>query len=317
MEQPSVYVGIDVSKDRLDVAVAPEEQGWQAPYTEGGVTELGERLRSLGPALVVLEATGGLELPVAGQLAALGLPLAVVNPRQVREFGRATGKLAKTDAIDAHLLALFAERLRPEPRPLPDEAAQTLGALLARRRQLIEMLTAEKNRMRLAPKRLRKSIQGHIDWLSRSLAKIEKDLRDTLRQSPVWREQEDLLKSVPGVGPVLTMTLVADLPELGRLSHKQIAALVGVAPFNRDSGKLRGKRTVWGGRAPVRAALYMAALVATRHNPVIHAFYQRLLTAGKPKKVALVACMRKLLTILNAMLKHKAPWRSPLAVTHA
>lgn len=312
----AVYVGIDVSKDRLDVAVLPDGRRWQVACTERGLTELAEALQGVGPALVVLEATGGLELPVVGQLGALGLPLTVVNPRQVREFGRAMGKLAKTDAIDAQLLALFAERVRPEARPLPDEAAQTLGALVARRRQIVEMLTAERNRMRLAPKRLRKGIQQHVDWLKRSLAEVEQDLGDAVRASPLWREKDDLLKSVPGVGNVLSMTLVADLPELGQLSHKQIAALAGVAPFNRDSGTLRGRRTVWGGRAPVRAALYMGALVATRHNPLIRAFYQRLLAAGKPKKVALVACMRKLLTILNAMLKHKTPWRTPAAVPY-
>lgn len=236
--------------------------------------------------------------------------MAVVNPRQVRDFARATGKLAKTDAIDARVLALFAERVRPEPRRLPDEAGQALGALVTRRRQLLEMLTAEKNRLGSAARVLRKSIQRHIDWLNQELAKVDEDLGDMLRQSPLWREKDDLLRSVPGVGRVLSITLLAELPELGQLSAKQISALVGVAPLNRDSGTLRGRRSIWGGRAPVRAVLYMAALVATRYNPVIRAFYQRLLALGKAKKVALVACMRKLLIILNAILKHQTPWRS-------
>lgn len=315
LNSTATYVGIDIAEEQLDVAVAPGGEWWRAPYTEAGLADLGERLRSVGPALVVLEASGGLEVAVVGQLVALGLPVVVVNPRQVRDFGRATGKLAKTDAIDAHLLALFGERVRPEPRPLPEEAAQSLAALLSRRRQLIGMLTAEKNRLRRAPKTLRTNVQQHIAWLSQSLTEIEGELRDSLRASPVWREKEDLLKTVPGVGDVLAMTLVAELPELGRLDRKQIAALAGVAPFNQDSGKHRGKRRVWGGRSPVRSALYMAALVATRHNRVIRTFYQRLLAAGKPKKLALVACMRKLLTILNAMLREHSAWRPDHAVT--
>ncbi len=307
---PSIYAGIDVSKDVLDIAVAPEGKVWQVPYTEAGMSQVADRLRSIAPTLVVLEATGGLEVAITGVLAAAGLPVVVVNPRQVRDFGKAMGKLAKTDAIDAQLIASFAERVRPALRPLPDEDAQTLSALVARRVQLIEMHTAEKNRMRRAPKRVRKEIQRHIDWLSKGLADLDGELGDFLRQSPLWREKEDLLTTVPGVGNVTAMTLVADLPELGMLNRKQIAALAGVAPFNRDSGTLRGKRTIWGGRGSVRAALYMAALVATRRNHVIRAFYRRLVAAGKAKKTALVACMRKLLTILNAMLKHETPWRS-------
>lgn len=308
MDGQEVYVGIDVAQAHLDVAVVPEGSAWRTPYTEAGLADLGERLRALTPALIVLEATGGIQTAVVGHLAALRLPVVVVNPRHVRAFGRALGTLAKTDALDAQLLALFAARVRPPVRPLADAAAQTLAALVARRRQLVEMLVAEKNRLRQAPKPLRTEIQHHIDYLARTLKTLEGDLQDTLRQSPLWREKEDLLQSVPGVGAVLSMTLLADLPELGRLSSKQIAALAGVAPFNRDSGTLRGKRAVWGGRAPVRAALYMAALVATRHNPVVRAFYQRLVAAGKAKKLALVACMRKLLTILNAMLKQHTPW---------
>jgi transposase len=240
------------------------------------------------------------------------VPVVVVNPRQVRDFAKATGKLAKTDALDAQTLAHFAEVIRPELRPLPDEQTQALAAILARRRQLVEMLTAEKNRLASARTSVRKSLRTHITWLERELSHTDRDLAHAIRESPVWREKEELLQSAPGVGPVVTSTLLANLPELGTLTGKQIAALIGVAPFNRDSGTLRGTRTVWGGRAQVRAVLYMGTLVATRFNPVIRAFYQRLCAAGKPKKVALTACMRKLLIILNAMLKHRTPWRPEL-----
>jgi transposase len=263
-----------------------------------------------------LEATGGLELPLTSALALAGLPVVVVNPRQVRDFAKATGQLAKTDVLDAQVLARFAEVIRPEPRPLPDEQTQVLAALVTRRRQLIEMLTAEKNRLASARPAIRKNLRAHIAWLERALQHADTDLADAIRQSPVWREKDELLRSVPGIGPVLTTTLLANLPELGTLTHKQIAALVGVAPLNRDSGTLRGRRTVWGGRAQVRTALYMGAIVAARFNPVIRGFYQRLRTAGKAKKVALVACMRKLLTIVNAMLKHRTPW-NPTLVPHA
>jgi transposase len=262
------------------------------------------------PAAVVLEATGDLEGALVSALVAVGLPVQVVNPRQVRDFARATGRLAKTDALDARLLAQFAEAVRPTPRPLPDAATQALSAVLTRRRQLLEMLTAEKNRRSSAAKRLQNQIDAHIDWLIADLARVDAELDATIRQSPVWREQDDLLQSIPGVGPGLSRTLLAELPELGTLAPKPLAALVGVAPHNRDSGTVRGKRTIWGGRAVVRTALYMAALVATKWNPVIRAFYQRLLTAGKAKKVALVACMHKLLNILNAMVKQKTPWRA-------
>ncbi len=304
--EPSIYVGIDVSKDALDIAA--DGAVWKVPNTDDGLTELTERLRMLRPALVVMEATGGLETLAATTLTAAQVPTVVVNPRQVRAFARAIGKLAKTDAIDAQLLALFADRVRPSVRELPDEATQTLGALLARRRQLIEMLTAERNRLSSAPKPVHRHLKEHIDWLRSRVSEIDRELADGLQSSPVWRAKEDLLKSVPGVGTVLAITLLAELPELGQLNRRQIAALVGVAPFNRDSGAMRGKRRVWGGRAPVRAALFMAALVGARHNPVIASFYQRLLATGKAKKVALVACMRKLLTILNAMLKHNLAW---------
>jgi transposase len=267
-----------------------------------------ERLVQLRPALVVLEATGGMEMPVVGALVIVQLPTAVVNPRQVREFARATGRLAKTDAIDAQVLAQFGEAVRPELRPFPDAATQELSALLARRRQLVGMLTAEKNRLRTAAKAVRADVQEHIRWLERRLSDLDGQLAQSIRSSPSWRERDNLLKSTPGVGPVLSVTLLAELPELGTLGRKEIAALVGVAPLNWDSGHLRGKRRVWGGRSRVRAALYMAALVAARRNPVLRAFYERLVEAGKPKKVALTACMHKLLTILNAMIRHRTPW---------
>lgn len=315
MSQERSYVGIDVAKAQLDVAVLPTAEQWSVQNGEEGVRALVARLQTLSPALVVLEATGGLELPVVAALAMANLPLAVVNPRQVRDFAKAMGKLAKTDRLDAQTLALFAERVRPMPRPLPNAEAQALGALLARRRQLVEMRTAEKNRLGSALPRVRPGIQEHIAWLEQELTKLDDELGRTLRQSPLWREREDLLRSVPGVGPVLTLTLLAELPELGTLDRRQIAALVGVAPLNRDSGTLRGKRTTWGGRASVRGSLYMATLVATRFNPLIRTFYQRLLAAGKPKKVALTACMRKLLTILNAMLKHRTPWQADHALS--
>ena len=308
MEDSRIFVGIDVSKDRLDVADRPAGEVWQVSYDSRGISDLVERLGELSPYLVVLEATGGLELTLTGELAAVGLPVAVVNPRHVRDFARAAGKLAKTDALDAQVLAHFAEAMQPEPRPLPDASAQEFRAMVTRRRQLLEMITAEKNRFRTATHRVRPQVQGHIRWLEESLEGLDKDLGDLIRSSPLWRAKEKVLRSTPGVGPVLSMTLLSDLPELGVLNRGEIAALVGVAPFNRDSGTLRGKRKVWGGRGQVRAALYMAALVATRYNPVLREFYQRLCAAGKPKKVALTACMRKLLTILNTMVRDHRHW---------
>ena len=305
------FVGVDVSKAYLDIAVRPTGDGWRVTNDDSGVAQAVDQLAGLRPQLVVLEATGGLELPLAAALAEAGLPLAVVNPRQVRDFAKATGRLAKTDTLDAQVLAHFAEAVRPSPRPLPDAQAQGLSALLARRRQLIGMRTAEKNRLGSARHPVRQRIETHIHWLEGELAELDKDLRDTIRQSPIWRAKDDLLQSVKGIGPVVSTTILAELPELGTLSRQQIATLVGVAPLNRDSGTFRGRRMVWGGRARVRAALYMGALVATRYNPVIKAFYQRLCVAGKAKKVAITACARKLLTILNAMLKHGTSWREP------
>jgi transposase len=309
MEQ--VFIGIDVAKDRLDVHVRPSGEAFAVARDGEGVAALAERLRTMAPTLVVSEATGGFEQVVAGGLAAAGLPVVVVNPRQIRDFARALGRLAKTDRIDAETIALFAERVRPELRPLPDDQARLLGELVARRRQVIEMIVAEGNRARrLESRRLKKRIERHRAVLQDELTEIEAELDETIRGTPIWRAKDDLLKSAPGVGDASARTLIADLPELGTLNRKKIAALVGVAPFNRDSGTLRGKRTVWGGRAAVRATLYMATLAACRCNPVIAAFYRRLLAAGKPKKLALTACMRKLLTILNAMIRDQRPWQN-------
>jgi transposase len=309
MNNVSVFVGLDVSKSRLDVAFRPGSEAWSVANDERGIAEAVSRLQAVRPVLVVLEATGGMEFPVTGALAAAGLPVVVMNPRQVRDFAKATGQLAKTDKMDAGVLARFGEAVRPEVRPLPEACTQELRALLTRRRQLVEMLTAERNRMGNAPKGIRREIQEHILWLERRLKGVNQQLAQTIRNSPVWREKNNRLRSAPAVGPVLATTLLADLPELGRLNRKEIAALVGVAPFNRDSGNQRGQRTIWGGRTRVRTALYMATLVAVRHNPVIRAFYLRLLQAGKKKKVALTACMHKLLTILNAMMKQQTDWR--------
>jgi len=309
LESESPYVGIDVSKDQLDIAVRPTGETWSMPNDASGITEVVQRVAQLHPKLVVLEATGGLQMPVAAALASAGLPLAMVNPRQVRDFARATGRLAKTDRLDAQVLAHFAEAVRPAPYPLPDAQTQELTALLTRRHQVVEMLTAEKNRLRATrSKAVRQRVQDHIRWLEQELADLDDDLERTLRESPLWREKDNLLRSVPGIGRVVSITLLADLPELGTLSRHQIAALVGVAPLNRDSGRFRGKRMVWGGRARVRAALYMAALTASRYNPIIKAFYHRLCSAGKARKVALTACMRKLLIILNSMVKHQQTW---------
>lgn len=306
------YLGIDVAKDELVIAVRPSGAQWTSPNAPAGLAALQERLRALQPALIVLEATGGYELAAVASLGAAGLPVVVVNPRQVRAFARATGRLAKTDRVDAEVLALFAERVRPAVRPLSDEATQDLEALLLRRRQLIEMLTAEKNRLGLARKPIRKSLTAHIRYLERELHGTDADLAAAVAASPLWRATEDLLQSVPGIGPVVARTLLAELPELGQLSRREIAALVGVAPVARDSGAQRGRRAIAGGRASVRTALYMATLVASRCNAVIRAHFQRLVALGKPKKVALVACMRKLLVILNAMLRHRTPWNPTL-----
>jgi transposase len=310
----SCFVGIDVSKASLDVALRPSGEHWCAPNDEAGIAELVVRLCPLAPQLIVREATGGLERLVVAALALAGLPLAVVNPRQVRDFAKATGRLAKTDALDAAALAHFAEAIRPEPRPLPDAASQALAALVERRRQVVGMLTAEKNRHQQALPPVRAKVAAHIAWLEQALAELDGELDRTLRESPLWCERDQLLRSVPGVGPTVSLTLLAHLPELGQGSAKHIATLVGLAPLNRDSGTWRGTRAIWGGRRQVRAVLYMAALVGVRHNPVLRAFYTQLTARGKPKKVALTACMHKLLTILHAVVRDHTPWEpTPLA----
>lgn len=309
-----MLIGIDVAKAELVLAARPSGERWTVANDEHGIRALVERLQRLAPTLIVLEATGGYELLCVAALAAAGLPVVVANPRQVRDFARATGQLAKTDRIDADVLALFAERVRPPVRPLPDTEAQELDALLGRRRQLLEMLGAERNRLGQGfgrgKKSVRQSLKSHIAFLERELKGADTELGALVRRSPAWRERDELLRSVPGVGPVLSLTLLADLPELGRLSRREIAKLVGIAPLSRDSGTIRGRRFVHGGRASVRAVLYMAALVATKRNAVIRAFYQRLVAAGKPKKLALVACMRKLLTLLNTMARTGQRWSS-------
>ena len=320
METPR-FVGIDVAKGELVVAALPGEERWTVENDEQGIHTLVDRLKRETVVLVVLEATGGYELRAVSALANASLPVVVVNPRQVRDFARSTGQLAKTDRIDARMLALFGERVRPEVRVLADEDQQALDALLTRRRQLLEMLSAERNRLGQTlgakTKLVKKSLKSHITYLERELRMSDTELAEMIRSSALWRERDDLLQSVPGVGRVVSLTLLAELPELGRLNRKEIAKLVGVAPLARDSGTMRGKRVVYGGRASVRAALYMGALVATKYNPVIRALYHRLLAGGKAKKVALVACMRKLLTILNAMAKNNERWRAETTLTTA
>lgn len=302
-----VFVGIDVAKDTLEVATSTQER-WEYANDAKGHRSLCERLRALAPASIVAEATGGYEGAVVGALAQAQLPIVVVNPRQVRQFARALGRLAKTDRIDAAVLAQFAQQVRPEVRPLPDEQTQHLDALLTRRQQILEMIQAERNRLQLALGPVRTDIRQTITFLVKRLKQVDRDLDGQLRQSPVWREKEKLLKAIPGVGRQMLYTLLATLPELGRTPRKQLAALVGVAPYNCDSGTLRGHRHCWGGRAQTRRVLYMATLAATRWNPQIQPYYARLLAAGKPKKVALVACMRKLLMIMNAVVRDNTPW---------
>jgi transposase len=305
-----VCVGIDVSKDRLDVHVLPEAIAFAVARDGKGVAELIARLRPLGPRVVAVEATGGFETVVAAALAGAGLPLVVVNPAQVRHYAQAIGKRAKTDPIDAALIARFAHDTKPEVRPLPDEATQLLADLVARRRQIIEMIVAEKNReRRTAVKRIKKSIARLIAALEKELAEIDAEIDTGVRGSPAWREKEDLLASVPGVGSVTARALIAELPELGSLDNKRIASLAGLAPYTRQSGQWKGKSMIGGGRKSVRSALFLAALVASRHNPVLKDFRDRLVATGKPKMVAVIAVARKLLTILNAILRDKKPWQ--------
>jgi transposase len=310
------FVGIDVSKDWLDIAWL-SGQTLRAEHSGEAIGGLIERLLKQPPTLIVLEATGGLETALASALAARGLAVAVVNPRQVRDYARACGRLAKTDRVDALILAAFASAIRPQVRPLPDAETRALGDLLARRRQLIDMRVQEKLRLERASAMQRDSLKEHIAWLDERIARIDTDLTHALRTSQAWREKDDLLQAIPGVGKVTRATLLALLPELGSLNSKEIAALAGVAPFNRDSGKHQGERIVWGGRSQVRRVLYMAAVSAARCNPVIRDFYQRLRSQGKPAKVALTACMRKLLVIMNSMLKHRTRWNPPLDLQHS
>lgn len=308
MEVSLIFVGIDVSKAQLDVAIRPSGEKESFANDKVGIKALVKRLAKIEPTLIVLEATGGYERQVTQALVCADLPVVVMNPRQVRDFAKATGQLAKTDGIDADVLAHFAEVIRPELRPLPDVVTLELRALTARRRQILEMIAAENNRLAMTSKAVGKRIGAHIRWLEQELERANQDLDRAIEQSPIWKENEEVLRSAPGIGPVTSRTLLAELPELGTLDRKQISALVGVAPFNRDSGSLKGRRSIWGGRAPVRCAMYMATLVATRRNPVIRDFYNRLTAKGKIFKVALVACMHKLLTILNSMIKHKTSW---------
>ncbi len=307
------FVGIDVSKERLDIGVGEAGEFWQAANDEAGIQTTLSRLSSLQPALVVVESTGGLEWPLVSELAARQIPVALVNPGRVREFAKSLGLLAKTDKLDAHLLARFGEAAQLAPTLLPEEAVQKLSALMGRRRQLLEMLVMEKNHLLSTRLSLRPAVQAHIDWLQEQIGQLTEQIQKDLQDTPGFREKDHILRSAKGVGPITSMILLSDLPELGQLDRQQIAALVGVAPFNDDSGRRRGQRRIKGGRASVRQVLYMAAVAASRFNPTIRVFYQRLLASGKKKKVALVACMRKLLTILNAMLRDMQPWKEPLS----
>lgn len=309
MNSPARFIGIDVSKDTLDLAVRPTGEEKAFVHDEKGLGQMADWVQSFPQPLIVLEATGGWEMGAVRILVSRGLSPVIMNPRQIRDFGKSTGILAKTDKLDARGIARFAEAVRPEIRPLPTAEAEEMEALSARRRQLVDMITAEKNRLCLAPRWIRKEIQAHIRWLEKCLEKVNKELKDRIQKSPLWREKEDILRSVPGVGPVTSRMLVCDMPELGTLNGKQISALVGVAPLNRDSGRFRGRRMIWGGRAGVRSVLYMSTSVARRFNPVIRAFYERLRAAGKPFKVAMTACMRKLLIILNSMMKNRTRWQ--------
>lgn len=307
------FVGIDVSKARLDVAESGGEAGWSVPNDPSGINTLVQRLRTLAPTLVVLEASGGFQMPAVAALELAGLPVAVINPRQARDFAKATGRLAKTDRMDAALLARFGQARRPEPRPLKPAQAQALEAQLNRRHQLLEMLTAERNRLERAPAGIHKALNAHIRWLEKRLKDVDTELGKAVKATPAWRERDELWRSAPGVGPVRSASLLAPLPELGTLNRRQIAALVGVAPFNGDSGTYRGARHIWGGRASLRAVLYRGTLAAIRCNPTIRACYERLRGAGKAFKVAMTACMRKLLTILNAMVRTGTPWQEKSA----
>jgi transposase len=303
-----LYVGVDVSKAILDVGTTESEQSVRFDNSTDGIARLVGYVSELKPSLIVLEATGGYETLAVAGLAAAQLPVVVVNPRQVRDFARSAGRLAKTDALDAKVLAKFGQVFQPEPKPVANAEASKMKALVARRVQILEMITAETNRLHAAPQDVQDDIRIHLAFLKERLAHNDRDMTQFIQSSPVWREKDQIIRSVPGAGPILSATLLAHLPELGSLNRRQIAQLAGVAPINRDSGYYRGSRHIWGGRSRVRSTLYMAALVASRYNPVIRDFYTRLVAAGKAKKVALVACMRRLLTILNAMLRQRSYW---------
>jgi transposase len=308
LNREQAYIGADVSKESLDIAIADSDKKWRFNNNPPGIKKALEMIEEVGPALVVFEATGGLELSFWYALNEAGMDAAPINPRQIREFARAKGRLAKTDTIDAKIIAQYGQVFHPKPQPFPD--TQELKEIVTRRSQLIDMITAEKNRLKAARReRIRQDIKANIEWLKSRLDGVDKDLDKTIKANPEWRKKFELLESAPGVGTTTAASLIANFPELGMLNRHQVAALAGVAPLNRDSGLMRGKRTVWGGRGRVRSVLYMATLVATRYNPVIKAFYSRLCAEGKAKKLALTACMRKLLTILNAMLKQNTPWR--------
>lgn len=308
------FVGIDVSKATLDVCIEPAIQSLLVAYDEAGIRQIVEHLNEVSPTLIVIEATGGLEVRIATELASKGLPVAVINPRQARDFAKATGRLAKTDQVDAAVLAAFAKAVRPQVRPLKDEDTRALSDMVSRRRQLIDMRVQETLRLgTAASKPLQKSLNQHIAWLDKRIAELDDDLTKRLRESDAWRAKDDLLRSIPGVGAVTTTTMLAKCPELGTLNRREIAALTGIAPLANDSGKHRGRRFVWGGRADVRAVLYMATVSAMRCNAVIKAFAERLKQAGKPPKVVIAACMRKLLTIMNSMLKNNTPWNPKMA----
>ena len=309
MNSKEVFVGIDVSKDHLDIGVYPTGKTWQLVHDEAGKEQLCQELRKLKPDLIVMEASGGMEGALAVKLQEAKLPAVVVNPRQVRDFAKAHGILAKTDRIDAQVLARFAERIRPEVRPLPDEAQRALGGLMVRRRQLVIMMTAEKNRLRRASKEVAQGIQDHIEWLKRQLDEVDREISRRIQHNDVWKQKEKLLKSTPGVGPVVSRSFLFGLPELGTINGKKISALVGVAPFNCDSGKFKGRRRIWGGREHIRSILYMGTVAAVRWNPIIRSFFLRLVKAGKSKKLALTACMRKLLVMLNAIIASNKPWK--------
>lgn len=310
-----IFAGIDVSKQRLDIALCGgETRTWSITHDDAGIRSLVRELKTLAPTLLALEATGGLEVNLVAALAAAGVPLVVVNPRQARDFARAMGELAKTDKIDARILALFAQKIRPDVRPLADEDTRELDALLTRRRQLVDIRAGERNRLHQATPVVRCGIEQHISWLDAQIEELDDELQRRIKASSVWREKDSLLRSAPGVGPTVSLSLLAGVPELGTLNRQKIGKLVGVAPLNHDSGTFRGKRRIWGGRADVRSVLYMGTLSAIRHNPVIREFYHRLVARGKLKKVALVACMRKLLTILNRMLKDNTRWNPAFAI---